>query len=115
MLKIFLSFLFILIPALCYSHSQLIEIIPKNNVIYTKSPTEIKLKFRSEVKLVRADLNNISNKDKKIKLDLTSFKKRSKEFTIPIPSISLGKYNISWRALSPDGHIIKGRSKFEVK
>ena len=115
MVKIFLSFLFILIPALSFSHSQLIEIIPKNNVIYTKSPTEIKLKFRSEVKLVRADLNNISNKDKKIKLDLTSFKKRSKEFTIPIPSISLGKYNISWRALSTDGHIIKGRSKFEVK
>ena len=115
MFKIFLSFLFILIPTLCYSHSQLIEIIPENNVVYTKSPTEIKLKFRSDVKLVRAVLINISNKDKKIKLDLTSFKNRSREFTIPIPSISFGKYNISWRALSPDGHIIKGRSQFEVK
>ena len=52
---------------------------------------------------------------KKIKLDLDSFKKRSKEFAVPMPSITSGKYNILWRALSPDGHIIKGKSEFEVK
>ena len=115
MLKIFISFLFILIPTLSYSHSQLIKILPKNNVVYTKIPTEIKLKFRSKVKLVRIDLKKNSDKGKKLKLDLSSFKQRSKNFTIPIPIISEGKYNISWRALSPDGHIIKGRSKFEVK
>ena len=115
MFKIFLSFLFILIPTLSYSHSQLIEILPKNNIIYTKNLTEIKLKFRSKVKLVKIDLINISNNSKKIKLDFASFKKRSNAFTIPIPKINTGKYNISWRALSPDGHIIKGRSKFELK
>ena len=32
-----------------------------------------------------------------------------------IPNITSGKYNIFWRALSPDGHIIKGKSEFEVK
>ena len=115
MFKIFLSFLFILIPTLSYSHSQLIDILPKNNTVYTKIPTEIKLKFRSKVKLVKIDLNNISNNTKKIRLDLPSFKTRSNEFNIPIPSINAGKYNISWRALSPDGHIIKGRSKFELR
>ena len=36
-------------------------------------------------------------------------------FVIPMPKISPGKYNILWRALSPDGHIIKGKSQFEVK
>ena len=115
MFKIFLSFLFILIPTLSYSHSQLIDILPKNNTVYTKIPTEIKLKFRSKVKLVKIDLNNISNNTKKIRLNLPSFKTRSNEFNIPIPSINAGKYNISWRALSPDGHIIKGRSKFELR
>ena len=115
MFKIIIFLIFVLNSTLSYSHSQLTEILPKDNVIYTKTPSQIQLKFRSKVKLVKIDLKKNSDKGKKLKLDLSSFKQRSKNFTIPIPSISEGKYNISWRALSPDGHIIKGRSKFEVK
>ena len=51
----------------------------------------------------------------KIKLNLISSKDRAKTFTIPMPMIVSGKYRIFWRALSPDGHIIKGKSEFEVK
>jgi len=115
MIKIILSLLFILNPTVSYSHSQLVEILPRENVVYQKSPIEIKLKFRSQVKLVKIDLSNINDKSQKLKLNLESFNKRSKMFVIPMPKISSGKYNILWRALSPDGHIIKGKSEFEVK
>ena len=115
MFKILIFLLFVLNSTLSYSHSQLTEILPKDNVIYTKTPPQIQLKFRSKVKLVRVDLNKIVEDKKKIKLDLTSFKERSREFSIPMPSITSGKYNIFWRALSPDGHIIKGKSIFVVK
>ena len=115
MIKIILSLLFILSPTMSYSHSQLIEILPRQNVVYQKLPMEIKLKFRSQVKLVKVDLSNINDKNKKLKLNLKPFNKRSKMFVIPMPKISPGKYNILWRALSPDGHIIKGKSQFEVK
>ena len=57
--------------------------------------------------------NRVSSQ--KLKLSLDSLTQRSKEFVIPMPKISSGKYNILWRALSPDGHIIKGKSEFEVK
>ena len=115
MIKIILSLLFILNPTVSYSHSQLVEILPRENVVYQKSPIEIKLKFRSQVKLVKIDLSNINDKNQKLKLNLESFNKRTKMFVIPMPKISSGRYNIFWRALSPDGHIIKGKSKFEVK
>ena len=115
MIKIILSLLFISNPTVSYSHSQLVEILPRENVVYQKSPMEIKLKFRSQVKLVKIDLSNINDKSQKLKLNLESFNKRSKMFVIPMPKISSGKYNILWRALSPDGHIIKGKSEFEVK
>ena len=115
MIKIILSLLFISNPTVSYSHSQLVEILPRQNVVYQKSPMEIKLKFRSQVKLVKIDLRNINDKSQKLKLNLGSFNKRSKMFVIPMPKISSGKYNILWRALSPDGHIIKGKSEFEVK
>ena len=62
MIKIILSLLFILSPTLSYSHSQLTEILPRENVVYSKTPPEIKLKFRSQVKLVKIDLNrNLHN------------------------------------------------------
>ena len=115
MFKILIFLSFVLNSTLSYSHSQLTEILPKDNVIYTKTPPQIQLKFRSKVKLVKVDLNKIAEDNQKIKLDLTSFKERSNEFAIPMPSITSGKYNILWRALSPDGHIIKGESEFEVK
>ena len=115
MFKILIFLLLVLNSTLSYSHSQLIEILPKDNVIYTKTPPQIQLKFRSKVKLVKVDLNKIAEDNQKIKLDLTSFKESSNEFAIPMPSITSGKYNILWRALSPDGHIIKGKSEFEVK
>ena len=50
-----------------------------------------------------------------IKIDLKKYTERSKNFKLPMPNITSGKYNIFWRALSPDGHIIKGKSEFEVK
>ena len=115
MIKIILSLLFILSPTLSYSHSQLKEILPKDNVVYSKAPLQIKLKFRTNVKLVKINLNNINDENQKLKLNLDSLTQRSKEFVIPMPKISSGKYNILWRALSPDGHIIKGKSEFEVK
>jgi len=76
---------------------------------------KVVLQMNGKVKLVKVDLNKIAEDNQKIKLDLTSFKERSNEFAIPMPSITSGKYNILWRALSPDGHIIKGKSEFEVK
>ena len=115
MFKITIFLIFILNSTLSYSHSQLTEILPKDNVVYTKTPSQIQLKFRSKVKLIKVDLNKVAEDNQKIKLDLDSFKNRSKEFAIPMPSINSGKYNILWRALSPDGHIIKGKSEFEVK
>ena len=115
MFKIFIFLVIVLNSTLSHSHSQLTEILPKDNVVYTKTPSQIQLKFRSKVKLIKVDLNKIADENKKIKLNLTLFKERSKEFKIPMPSITSGKYNILWRALSPDGHIIKGKSEFEVK
>ena len=101
MFKILLTLLFSFYTSITYSHSQLTDILPKNNIVYTKKPSKIELTFRSKVKL--------------IKIDLKKYTERAKNFKLPMPNITSGKYNIFWRALSPDGHIIKGKSEFEVK
>ena len=78
MFKIIIFLIFVLNSTLSYSHSQLTEILPKDNVIYTKTPPQIKLKFRSKVKLVKVNLNKVAEDNQKIKLNLDSFKKKIK-------------------------------------
>ena len=101
MFKILLTLLFSFYTTISFSHSQLTDILPKNNIVYTKTPSKIELTFRSKVKLIKIDLKN--------------YTERAKKFKLPMPNITSGKYNLFWRALSPDGHIIKGKSEFEVK
>ena len=115
MFKILLTLLFSFCTNVCYSHSQLTDILPKNNIVYTKTPSKIELTFRSKVKLVKIDLNKTSGENSKIKIDLKNHTERAKKFKLPMPNITSGKYNLFWRALSPDGHIIKGKSEFEIK
>ena len=114
MIRIILVLLFIFKISVSFSHSQLSEILPKDNVTYVKVPSQINMKFNSLVKLVKIVMIRVDKKEK-INLDLTSLNDRAKEHSLPMPKLSSGKYRIEWRALSPDGHIIKGKSDFEVK
>ena len=114
MIRIILVLLFIFKISVSFSHSQLSEILPKDNVTYVKVPSQINMKFNSLVKLVKIVMIRVDKKEK-INLDLTSLNDRAKEHSLPMPKLSSGKYRIEWRALSQDGHIIKGKSDFEVK
>ena len=64
MFKILLTLLLICYVTVSHSHSQLTDIIPKNNVVYTSTPPKIELKFKSNVKLIKVDLKNVSGENK---------------------------------------------------
>ena len=97
-----------------FAHSQLAEILPEDNVTYDMTPPHIEMKFKTEVKLIKIGMIRNDNKEK-INLDTSTLKNKSKEYYIPMPQLDAGKYRFQWRALSPDGHIIKGKSDFQVK
>jgi methionine-rich copper-binding protein CopC len=114
MKQIIIIFLLIFINSAAFAHSQLTEILPEDNVTYNDAPPQIEMKFKSEVKLVKIDLIRVDIKEK-IKLDSSLLKNKSTNYSIPMPKLDEGIYRFEWRALSPDGHIIKGKSDFEVK
>ena len=114
MKKILIIVIIIFINSSVFGHSQLTEILPKDNFTYKETPPHIEMKFKSEVKIVRVDMIRVDNKEK-IALDTNSLQNKSKEYIIPMPQLNAGIYRFQWRALSPDGHIIKGKSDFEVK
>ena len=112
--QIIIIFLLIFINSAAFAHSQLTEILPEDNVTYNEVPPQIEMKFKSEVKLVKINLIRVDIKEK-IKLDSSLMKNKSNNYSVPMPKLDAGIYRFEWRALSPDGHIIKGKSDFEVK
>ena len=90
MIRIIFVLLFIFKISASFSHSQLIEILPKDNVTYIKVPSQINMKFNSLVKLVKIVMIRVDKKEK-INLDLTSLNDRAKEHILPMPKLSSGK------------------------
>jgi len=114
-MKLFFGFVFfITVNFSAFSHSQLTEILPGDNITYNKAPPQIEMKFMSKVKLVKIEMMRIDNKEK-IDLNFSSTMNSAENHVFPIPKLNSGKYRFQWRALSPDGHIIKGKSDFEIK
>ena len=111
MKQVIIIFLLIFINSVAFS-SQLTEILPEDNVTYNEVPPQIEMKFKSEVKLVKIDLIRVDIKEK-IKLDSSLLKNKSNNYSVPMPKLDgyIGLNGVH----CPDGHIIKGKSDFEVK
>ena len=112
-----------------FAHSPLNSITPKNNEILSQAPEKITMIFKSEAKLIKITLEKqkntkqasmISNffskgNGENIKIKENALMQISKKHSIELPKLTSGKYFFKWRAMSEDGHIIKGNLKFNIK
>ena len=128
MFKRSLIIFFVLIPFAASAHSPLATLSPKDGAVLEQAPTEIKMVFKSPVKLTKLEMQQLSSdersslfgglfsshKGKNITLDTHFLMKKSKQYLIGLPSLDAGDYFIKWRALGEDGHVIKGEFRFKV-
>ena len=113
-MKFFLIILVILFKSsFVYAHSPLKSIIPKNGIVLNEAPAEIKLYFKSSSKLLKATLQKVEGSE--VILSKKPLMKNSNSHIIPLPLLEPGIYLFKWRAMSKDGHIIKGKSNFKLE
>lgn len=124
-----LTLVFILKNTVVFAHSPLNSISPKNNEILSQAPEQIKMNFKSDAKLVKVTLLKQSDEDKdtivsnlfsnsnnkKIKIEDDALMKMSTKHIIGLPRLISGKYLFQWRAMSKDGHFIKGDINFIIE
>ena len=124
-----LTLVFILKNTVVFAHSPLNSISPKNNEILSQAPEQIKMNFKSDAKLVKVTLlkqsdeekdtivSNLFSKsdNKKIKIEDDVLMKMSPKHIIGLPKLTSGKYLFQWRAMSKDGHFIKGDINFIIE
>ena len=128
MKKIIIISLFLIFNSVAFAHSPVKSIKPKNNEVLNVAPTQIVLMFKSNAKLLKINLTKETDvKDKSlletifpkknledIPLSDDSLMKNTLDHFISIPKLMSGSYLFKWRAMSEDGHVIKGKSKFKI-
>ncbi len=129
--KIIAVFILLSLPTMAHTHSPLKQADPMDGASLTKAPTEYKMLFKSPAKLIKFEIfQKGQNNNKKPSLLKGLFKKSESKFIeinykpslvlseshlIKLPEINFGSYEVRWRAMGEDGHVLKGILTFEVK
>ena len=97
--------------ALAFAHTHLVKAVPADGSTVKVSPPKFILTFAEPAKLTVLSLRKDAEPVKKIgPLPTTP----SAEIAIPAPQLVAGKYVLSWRAVSDDGHVMPGKLTFTV-
>ena len=129
--KIILVFILFSLPTMVLPHSPLKLSNPMDGALLSKAPTEYKMLFKSPAKLIKFEIFQKGKNDNKDTSSLKGLFKKSngklieinykpslvlsESHLIKLPQINFGSYEVHWRAMGEDGHVLKGILTFEVK
>ena len=129
--RIIAVFTLVVFPIMALAHSPLQRANPTNGAVLEAPPTEFKMLFKSPAKLIKFEIfQKAQNDNKKSSLLKSLFKNSdrklieinykpllvlSESHSIKLPNINVGSYEVYWRAMGEDGHVLKGILTFEVK
>ena len=126
--KVILILLCLLFPLSALAHSPLSNVSPGDRAKLEDAPTEISIVFKSPAKLIKLELLKEQASAKKsllgslfgndggkvVPLPNAVLMETSETHVIPLPEITSGGYQVKWRAMGEDGHVIKGDFGFAV-
>ena len=126
--KLILVILCFLLPMSALAHSPLSNVSPEDGTKMEDAPTEISMVFKSPAKLIKLELLKEKVGAKKsllgslfgndggevVPLPNAVLMETSEAHVIPLPEITSGGYQLKWRAMGEDGHVIKGDFVFTV-
>lgn len=110
------------------AHSPIAYVIPKDGALIREAPATIEIVFTGTSKLVGVSLKKLEEGQKQsllgdilgsaegqdIPLGNDHLMTDDKRHLVAIPALTDGTYKTTWRAISEDGHTIKGDFSFQV-
>ena len=94
------------------AHSPLISSSPADGDVLAAAPQAIEMKFRGTARLVRLVLTGAQSGE--VTLSEQHLMLEKHRHTVSLPAITADEYEVRWRALSADGHVVKGSFSFIV-
>lgn len=107
--------LLVLIPgAQAFAHAQLVGAFPKANAKVSQAVSQVKLTFDDDlIELGNSNFIIVTN-SKKERVDFNNPKVVGNQISVKLRKPTIGKYKVSYRIISSDGHPIEGSYFFRV-
>jgi len=86
---------------------------PPDGAVIAQSPGTIAFEFKISVRLTKVTIQADDQLPKNI--DLSSNKSFAKELSLSPPALGPGSYEVEWRGMAEDGHVMRGSFSFSVK
>lgn len=115
-LLVLMSAVSLLVPAEALAHLRLVSTNPASGARLSVSPAIVRLAFSVRPELALSDLLLVSVAGDTIALTPLTYEATDQKVLRSIPRAPLGggRYVVSWRTASADGHPIKGQFEFSV-
>lgn len=99
-------------PAL--GHAKLLRSVPQANVDLKQPPKTIELWFSEELEQSASTIIVTDQNGKNVDKNNVSVGEGDKKLQIDLEELGTGTYKVEWKALSTDGHVMKGEFTFNV-
>ncbi|MEY3677740.1 MAG: hypothetical protein RL351_967 [Actinomycetota bacterium] len=97
-----------------FAHAQLVGAFPKANAKVSQAASQVKLTFDDDL-IALGDSNQITvTNSKKQRVDNAKSVVVGNQLSVGLKKLKFGKYKVSYRALSADGHPITASYSFTV-
>jgi methionine-rich copper-binding protein CopC len=93
------------------AHAHLHSSMPANGSVVTAAPSEVVLDFSEAARLTAAWIQKSGGAKQKLE---RLPEQSAAKVAVPLPALTPGRYELSWRALSADGHIVPGHIRFTI-
>ena len=94
------------------AHSPLAASVPADGAVLAEAPDSLRLTFKGEASLARL---SVLYEGTEMALGTAHLMQVRTQHRVILPELSPGRYEVRWRALSADGHVIKGDFSFSVE
>lgn len=102
----------LLVPV-AMAHTKVQSVSLEDGGVYQTLPDVFDLVFAQKVGLATFSIKDREGRN--VDFDFTPPKSRETKFSIPMPKLASGLYKMTWRAVSKDGHVVKGSLSFTVQ
>lgn len=109
--RVFTAILLFAGIAVAQAHAHLRAAVPADGSVVSTSPAQAVLDFSEPARLTAVWIQRSGAARRKIE---ALPRQSAASVAVPLPKLSPGLYELSWRALSADGHIVPGHIHFTV-
>lgn len=101
------------LASIALAHTTVKSATLEEGGVYETMPDVFELVFAQRVGLATFTLKDSDGQN--VEVEFKPPKSMETKFSIPLPALESGLYQMSWRAVAKDGHILKGGLSFTVQ